>query len=101
MKNQDPDPDEQPRSFSEGLKKTNFWVKILKFFDVDPGWEKVGFGIRDKHSKSTTKKLSKVDKRTWRSDHEDALPGPADPLEEVRHDEGQDHSLLQQGLRVL
>jgi hypothetical protein len=42
--------------------KNNFWDKILKFFDADPGWkkfgsgmgknsfpgwEKVGFGIRD------------------------------------------------------
>ncbi len=22
-----------------------FWVKILKFFDVDPGWKKFGSGI--------------------------------------------------------
>jgi hypothetical protein len=57
--------------------------------------------IRDFYPGSTTLKLSKVYKRTWRSDHENALPGPADPLEEVGHDEGQDHSLLQQGLRVL
>ncbi len=43
--------------------KTIFWVKILKFFDVDPGWknsdpgfgmEKVGSGIRDKHPGSAT-----------------------------------------------
>ncbi len=43
-----------------------FLVKILKFFDVDPGsgmetvrirdpgWKKVGFGIRDKHPGSAT-----------------------------------------------
>ncbi len=31
---------------SESLK-INFWVKILKFFDVDPGWKKIGSGIRD------------------------------------------------------
>jgi hypothetical protein len=43
-----------------------FWVKILKFFDADPGsgmetvrirdagWKKVGSGIRDKHPGSAT-----------------------------------------------
>jgi hypothetical protein len=29
---------------SESLKPF-FWVKILKFFDADPGWEKIGSGI--------------------------------------------------------
>ncbi len=34
--------------------ETFFWVKILKFFDADPGWKKFGSGmkkgqIRDKH----------------------------------------------------
>jgi hypothetical protein len=31
-------------------------VKIIKVFDVegDPGWKKVGFGIRDKHPGSAT-----------------------------------------------
>jgi hypothetical protein len=34
--------------------KTIFWVKILKFFDADPGWKKFGSGmeksrIRGKH----------------------------------------------------
>jgi hypothetical protein len=49
--------DDNPDHISESLKN-NFWVKILKFFDVDPGsgmekirirvpgWEKVGFGIK-------------------------------------------------------
>jgi hypothetical protein len=27
--------------------ETIFWVKILKFFDADPGWKKFGSGIRD------------------------------------------------------
>jgi hypothetical protein len=27
--------------------KTIFWVKILKFFDVDQGWKKIGSGILD------------------------------------------------------
>jgi hypothetical protein len=36
-----------------------FWVKILKFFDADPGWRQFGSGmeksrIRDKHPGSTT-----------------------------------------------
>jgi hypothetical protein len=25
--------------------ETLFWVKILKFFDADPGWKKFGFGM--------------------------------------------------------
>ncbi len=60
VKNQDPDPDEQPGSYSESLE-TIFWVKILKLFDVDPGsgmqkvriWDtkdlNSGSEIRDKH----------------------------------------------------
>jgi hypothetical protein len=24
-----------------------YWVKILKFFDADPGWKKFGSGVRD------------------------------------------------------
>jgi hypothetical protein len=32
-------PDEQPHL------RSIFWVKILKFFDADPGWEKFGSGI--------------------------------------------------------
>jgi hypothetical protein len=24
--------------------ETIFWVKILRFFDADPGWKKFGFG---------------------------------------------------------
>jgi hypothetical protein len=37
-----------PDHISESLEKS-FWVKILKFFDTDPGSrsEKFGFGIRD------------------------------------------------------
>jgi hypothetical protein len=29
------------------ILETIFWVKILQFFDVDPGWKKLGSGIRD------------------------------------------------------
>jgi hypothetical protein len=45
VKNQDLD------HISESLE-TFFWVKILKFFDADPGWEKIR--IRDKHPGSAT-----------------------------------------------
>jgi hypothetical protein len=44
---------------SESLKKLFFGLKYLKFFDVDPGWEKFGSGmgksrIQDKHPGSAT-----------------------------------------------
>jgi hypothetical protein len=47
-----------PDHISESLE-TIFWVKILKFFDADPGWKKFGSGlekirIRDIHPGSTT-----------------------------------------------
>jgi hypothetical protein len=54
-----------PNHISESLE-TIFWVKILKFFDADPGtrmeeirildlgWKKFGSGIRDKHPGSAT-----------------------------------------------
>jgi hypothetical protein len=32
-----------PDHISESLE-TIFWVKILKFFDADPGWKKFGSG---------------------------------------------------------
>jgi hypothetical protein len=35
-----------PDNISESLE-TIFWVKILKFFDADPAWEKFGSVIRD------------------------------------------------------
>jgi hypothetical protein len=34
-----------PDHISESLE-TEFWIKILKFFDADPGWKKFGSGIR-------------------------------------------------------
>jgi hypothetical protein len=44
-----------PNHISESLE-TVFWVKILEFFYVDPGWKKFGSGmenfgsgIREKH----------------------------------------------------
>jgi hypothetical protein len=62
--------DEQPGSYFLELKTIFllFWgVKILKFFEDpgsgmetvgirDPGWKKVGSGIRDKHPGSATLK---------------------------------------------
>jgi hypothetical protein len=58
---------EQPRSYFPELR-TFLWVKILKFFDADPNpgsgifltldsgseMEKIGSGIRDKHTGSAT-----------------------------------------------
>jgi hypothetical protein len=66
---QHPDPgirDEQPGSYFLELGDHFFGVKTLKFFDADlgsvietvrirdPGWKKVGSGIRDKHPGSAT-----------------------------------------------
>jgi hypothetical protein len=47
--------DEQPGSYFLEFRN-HFWVKILKFFDADPGsgMEKVGSGTRDKHLGSAT-----------------------------------------------
>jgi hypothetical protein len=47
-----------PDHISESLE-TIFWVKILKFFDADPGWKICGSRmeknrIRDKHFGSAT-----------------------------------------------
>jgi hypothetical protein len=40
-------------NISESLE-TIFGVKILLFFDADPGWKIFGSGIRDKHPGSAT-----------------------------------------------
>jgi hypothetical protein len=57
---------EQPGSYFLELRNHFFGVKTLKFFDADPGsgmetvqirdpgWKKVGSGIRDKHPGSAT-----------------------------------------------
>jgi hypothetical protein len=50
--------DEQPVSYFRALRN-NFWVKILTFFDADPGWKKFVSGmektrIQDKHPGSAT-----------------------------------------------
>jgi hypothetical protein len=42
-----------PDHISESLE-TICWVKMLKFFDADPGWKKFGSVIRDKHPGFTT-----------------------------------------------
>jgi hypothetical protein len=34
--------DEQSGSYFRESLEILFWVKILKFFDVDPGWKKFG-----------------------------------------------------------
>jgi hypothetical protein len=43
-----------PDHISKSLE-TIFWVKILKFFDADPGsgWKKLASGIRDGNTGST------------------------------------------------
>ncbi len=42
--------DEQPGSYFRELRNQIFWVKILKLFDVDPGWRKFGSVIRDREN---------------------------------------------------
>jgi hypothetical protein len=39
--------DEQHGSYFLELRNYFFGVKILKFFDADPGWRQFGSGIRD------------------------------------------------------
>jgi hypothetical protein len=51
--------DEQAGSYFRELRNNFLGLKILKFFDADPGWTKFGSGmekiwIRDKHLGSTT-----------------------------------------------
>jgi hypothetical protein len=46
-----------PDHVSESLE-TIFWVKILKFFDADPGSDKEKIRIRDKHPGSATLLIS-------------------------------------------
>jgi hypothetical protein len=40
-----------PDLISKSLE-TISWVKILQFYDADPGWKKFGSGIWDKHPRS-------------------------------------------------
>jgi hypothetical protein len=59
-----------PNRISESLE-TIFWVKILKFFDGDPGLETFGSGmkkirIRDKHPVSATPKNTILRSRVFR-----------------------------------
>jgi hypothetical protein len=35
---------DNPHHISESLE-TIYWVKIIKFFDADPGWKKCGSGM--------------------------------------------------------
>jgi hypothetical protein len=46
--------DEQPGSYFLELRNHFFWVKILKFFDADPGSRMEKSRIRDKHPGSAT-----------------------------------------------
>jgi hypothetical protein len=61
-----------PDNISESLKNNIFWFKILNFFDVDPGsrmekirildpgWKKVGSGIRDEKKSTLITNISLV-----------------------------------------
>jgi hypothetical protein len=61
---------------SESLEK-NFWVKILKFFDADPGsgmekirirdlgWKKFGSGIRDGKNSDPGSGINISDPQHW------------------------------------
>ncbi len=49
-----------PRAF-----KTFFWVKILKFFDSDPGSGMEKIRIRDKHPGSATLVVRVIFLRCW------------------------------------
>jgi hypothetical protein len=44
----------KPGSYFRELRNHFIRVKILKFFDADPGWKKYGFGISCKHPGSAT-----------------------------------------------
>ncbi len=57
--------DEQPRSYFRELRKI-FWVKILKFFDRDPGYGMEKIRIRDKHYGSATRILSVHNRKVGR-----------------------------------
>ncbi len=46
--------DERPRSYFREIRNHFFGVKILKFFDADPGWKKIGSGMEKIHPGSAT-----------------------------------------------
>jgi hypothetical protein len=48
-----------PDHISESFE-TIFWVKILNFFDVDSGWKKFGFGIRDGKNSDSGSGMEKI-----------------------------------------
>jgi hypothetical protein len=47
--------------------ETIFWVKILKFFDADPGpgWENFDFGIRDGKNSDPGSGINIPDPQDW------------------------------------
>jgi hypothetical protein len=55
-----------PDHISESLE-TIFWVKMLKFFDADPGWKKFGFGtnIQDLQHRRKCLKPSSTLRLLW------------------------------------
>jgi hypothetical protein len=64
--------DEQPGSYFLEFGNHFFGVKILKFFDADPGWRQFGSGmgksrILDKHPGSATMGINIPDPLHWSS----------------------------------
>jgi hypothetical protein len=45
--------------------ETIFWVKILKFFDADPGWRQFGSGLRDPVWKKVGSGINIPDPQHW------------------------------------
>ena len=46
--------------------ETIFWVKILKFFDADPGWRQFGSGIRDGKKSDPGSGINIPDPQNWK-----------------------------------
>ncbi len=105
VESQHPDPGSgmnNPDHISRALKPF-FWVKILKFFDVDPGsgletvrirdpgWKKVGSGINitDPHHCKKLFKNSISDFAAWKADGAaERLPGILSPRPALRDGQG-------------
>jgi hypothetical protein len=56
--------DEQPRSYFLELRH-HFLVKILKFFDADPGWRQFGSGIGDGKKSDPGSGINIPDPQHW------------------------------------
>jgi hypothetical protein len=45
--------------------ETSFWLKLLKFFDADPGWKKFVSGIRDGKNSEPGSGINIPDPQHW------------------------------------